>query len=237
MRDMPIHVSSGQVVVPGELVAEGSYEVLGPCVVSGRRYYAKVLSVAVVEKPKRIRLIPLKKSYIPNAGDLVVGKVIDIGPTYWLVDIKSPYTALLLVSEVFPRPAPVQKELSEVFRVGDLIAAKVLSFDFAHDPLLTVKESKLGKITRGLLVEVAPSRVSRIIGKKGQVVNFLSETLGVELVVGRNGRVVVIGKSPEEEALAAYVITRLCEEPYVEDPFEEANKLIKRAKGAGGNEQ
>jgi exosome complex component RRP4 len=227
---MPVYVSSGQVVVPGELVAEGSYEVHGPFVASGKRYYAKVLSVAVVEKTKQVRLIPLKRVYIPSEGDLVVGKVIDVGPTFWLVDINSPYTALLLVSEVFPKPAPQQRELSEIFRVGDLLAAKVLSFDFAHDPLLTVKEPKLGKVARGLLVEVTPARVSRVIGKRGQVADYLSETLGVELIVGRNGRVIVIGKSPDNEALAAYVVTRLCEKPYVEDPLEEAKKLVEVAK-------
>jgi exosome complex component RRP4 len=227
---MPLYVSSGQVVVPGEPVAEGSYEVHGPCVVVGKKFYAKVLSVAIVEKSRQVRLIPLKRTYIPNEGDLVIGKVIDIGPTFWLVDINSPFTALLQVSEVFPRPAPAQRELTEIFRVGDLIAAKVLSFDFAHDPLLTVKESKLGRITKGLLVEVAPARVSRVIGRKGQVANYLSEALGVELIVGRNGRVVVIGKKPDDETLAAYVVTRLCEKLYVEDPFEEAKKLVEATK-------
>jgi len=227
---MRLNVSSGQVVVPGEPIADVSYEVHGPCVASGKEYRAKVLSVVVIEKAKQVRLIPLKRAYIPSEGDLVVGKIIDIGPTFWLVDINSPYTALLLASEALPRLAPQQRELSEVFRVGDLIAAKVLSFDFAHDPLLTVKEPKLGKVARGLLVEVAPARVSRVIGKKGQVADYLSETLGVELIVGRNGRVVVIGKSPDDEALAAYVVTRLCEKPYVEDPFEEAKKLVEVAR-------
>ncbi|MCS7104524.1 MAG: exosome complex RNA-binding protein Rrp4 [Thermofilaceae archaeon] len=225
---MPIHVSGGQVIVPGEFVAEGSCEVMGPHIISGKRYYAKVLSVAVIEKPKRVRLIPLKRRYIPTEGDLVVGKIIDVGPTYWLVDINSPYTAFLQVSEVFPRPAPKERDLSEIFQVGDLVAAKVLSFDFSHDPLLTVKESKLGKIEKGLLVEVASSRVSRVIGKKGQVIDYLRSILNVELIVGRNGRVVVMGSEPEREALAAYVVQRLCAEPYVADPLEEAKKLLSR---------
>ncbi|MEM2592672.1 MAG: hypothetical protein QXI60_08815, partial [Thermofilaceae archaeon] len=132
-----LHVSSGQIVVPGELVAEGSYEVSGPHMVSGKKYYAKVLSVAIVEKPRKIRLIPLKRSYIPSEGDLVVGKVIDVGPTFWLVDINSPYTAILQASEVFPRPSPTARDLTEIFHVGDIIIAKVLLFDFLHDPLLT----------------------------------------------------------------------------------------------------
>lgn len=230
---MPIYVANEQVVVPGELVAEGSYEVVGPRIEVGKRYYAKVLSVALVEKPKRVWLIPLKRSYLPTEGDLVVGKIIDVGPTFWLVDINSPYTALLQLSEV-PRVAAHRRDLSEIFQVGDLIIAKVLLFDYIHDPLLTIKEPKLGKLSRGLLVEVAPARVSRAIGKKGQVVNYLSEVLKVELVVGRNGRIMVVGGEPDREAIAVYVVTRLCEEPYVEDPLEEAKKLVEYVKQQWG---
>lgn len=228
-----LYVTSGQIVVPGELIAEGSFEVSGPHVASGKRYYAKVLSVVVVEKPRKIRLIPLKRSYIPSEGDLVVGKVIDVGPTFWLIDINSPYTAILQASEVFPRPTPAARDLTEIFQVGDVVIAKVLLFDFLHDPLLTVKESKLGKMEKGLLVEVPPSRVSRVIGKKGQVADYLKEALGVELIVGRNGRVVIIGKEPDREAVAAYVVKRLCAEPYVEDPLEEAKKLVSQALAGG----
>lgn len=231
---MPIYVSSGQVVVPGEVVAEGSYEVSGPHFTAGKRYHAKVLSVAVVEKPKKIRLVPIKRSYIPAEGDLVVGKVIDVGPTFWLIDINSPYTAILQVSEVFPRPASTVRDLTELFQVGDLIIAKVLLFDLLHDPLLTVKESRLGKVERGLLVEVPPSRVSRVIGRKGQVVDYLKEVLGVELAVGRNGRIIILGKEPDREAAAAYIIQRLCAEAYVEDPFEEVKKLVSLVLEGGG---
>jgi len=228
---VPIYVKKGQVVTPGEVVAEGSYEVSGPHSATGKRYYAKVLSVVVVEKPGRIRLVPIKRRYIQAEGDLVIGKIIDVGPTFWLVDINSPYTAILQVSEVFPRPAPAVRDLTEVFRLGDLIAAKVLSFDFAHDPLLTVKESKLGKVERGLLVEVLPTRVSRVIGRKGQVADFLRETFDVELLIGRNGRIVIMGKNADQEAAAAYVIQRLCAQPYVEDPLEEVKKLVQQVSG------
>ncbi|RLF06851.1 MAG: RNA-binding protein [Thermoprotei archaeon] len=232
---MPIRVSNGQIVVPGELVAEGRCEVLGPHFSSGRRHYAKVLSVAVVEKPRRVRLIPLKRSYVPVEGDIVIGKVVDIGPTSWVIDINSPYMALLQVSEVFPRPTTLQRDLSKILKVGDVVIAKVLSFDFAHDPLLTIKESKLGKVSKGLLVEIPPSRVSRIIGRKGQVVNYLRDVLDVELVVGRNGRVLVVGEDSEREAVAAYVIKRLCEEAYVPDPLATAKQLVEEALSSRGD--
>ncbi|MEM1508707.1 MAG: exosome complex RNA-binding protein Rrp4 [Thermofilaceae archaeon] len=233
---MPIHISDGQIIIPGELIAEGSYEISGPHFSRGKKFYSKVLSVTVIEKPKKIRLIPIKRCYIPSEGDLIIGKVIDVGPTYWLVDINSPYTAILQVSEIFPRPTSHQKDLSSIFRVGDLLAAKVLLFDFTHDPLLTMKESRLGRVEKGLLVEVSPARVSRVIGKRGQVVNYLKEAFNVEITVGRNGRIIVIGEEADLEASAAYVIKRLCEEHYVADPLEEVKKLANLVLGSKGVE-
>jgi len=82
-----------------------------------------------------------------------------------------------------------------------------------------------------LLVEVLPTRVSRVIGKKGQVADFLRETFDVELLIGRNGRIIIMGKNADQEVAAAYVIQRLCAQPYVEDPLEEVKKLVQQVSG------
>lgn len=230
---MRIHVSAGEVVIPGELVAEGKGEVTGPYFALGRRIYAKTLCIAMPDR-NSIRLIPIKRTYIPVEGDIVIGKVIDVNPTSWLVDINAPYTAILAASEVFPKPATMHRDLSEILRVGDLIIAKVLSFDFTHDPLLTIKETKLGKITKGSLVEIPPSRVSRVIGRRGEVVNMLRKEFSVEIVVGRNGRVLIVGENADVEGMAAYVIKRLSEEPFIEDPAQRAAQLLAEAKIAAG---
>ena len=230
---MKIYVSSGDVVTPGELVAEGKCEVVGPYFRLDKKLFAKMLSIAITSK-NSIRLIPLKRTYIPIEGDIVIGKVIDVNPMSWLVDINSPYNAILQVSEVFPKPTTVRRDLSEILKVGDLLIAKILSFDLIHDPLLTIKESKLGKVTKGSLVEILPSRVSRIIGRKGKVVNMIRKTFSAEIVVGRNGRILVVGKDSDTEGMVAYIIKKISEESFIEDPVAYTKQLLDQVKASIG---
>ncbi len=209
---MPVYAKNRQIVVPGELIAETNrYEVEGKIYRKNKKIYSKVLGVVFIDEENRnIRVLPLKGKYIPNEGDIVIGKVIEVGLTNWTVDINSPYLAVLQVTEVFSKPTQISRtELSKILDVGDIIIAKVISFDYTRDPLLTIKESRLGKVSRGIIVEIPPSKVPRIIGKKGSMVNMLKNMLDVEIVIGKNGRVVVIGKDPAKEEIAVLAIKKI----------------------------
>ncbi|OYT32276.1 MAG: RNA-binding protein [Thermofilum sp. ex4484_79] len=211
---MPIYVRHKQVVVPGEILAEGKYNLEGGYYAIGKRYYSRVLGLTEVEKDK-IKVIPLKGRYIPKENDIVIGKIIDVGMTNWTVDINSPYTAILQVTEVFSKPTSISRSsLSSILNVGDIIIAKVIAFDFTRDPLLTIKESKLGKISKGMVIEITPSKVPRVIGKRGSMINLIKEMLKVNVIVGKNGRILVIGSKPEHEALAVMVIKKIEKEAH-----------------------
>ncbi len=214
---MPIFVKNRQIVVPGELIADtNKYRVEGKIYSFNKKFYSKVLGVTFVDDEKKtIRVLPLKGKYIPSVGDIVVGKVIEVGLTNWTVDINSPYPAILQVTEVFSKPTQISRtELAKILDIGDVIIAKVISFDFARDPLLTIKESKLGKISKGKIVEISPSKVPRIIGKKGSMINMIKSMLDVDIIVGKNGRVVVIGKDPLREEIAVLAIKKIEKEAH-----------------------
>ena len=99
---------------------------------------------------KKVNVVALRAFYVPKMGDIMIGTVVEVGFNGWTVDIKAPYTALLRASDVLSRPfKPQNDELSAVLTAGDLIVAKIASYDRAHDPQLTVGEPGLGKITRG----------------------------------------------------------------------------------------
>ncbi len=216
---MPIYVRPKDITVPGELLAEGQYTVEGAAYILNKKVIAKSIGIVEISKEKGrkiIKVIPLKKKYIPQAGDKVVGKILDVGVTNWTVDINSPYTAILQATEVLPRPTDAAKiDLSEYLDVGDVIVAKVLAFDFARDPLLTVKEKGLGKVTRGSLVEIDPAKVARVIGRKGSMVKLFKDMLGVELIVGQNGRIIVISDDKDKELLAVLAIKKIEREAHV----------------------
>ena len=196
------------------MIAEGKYKIEGAYYAIGKKYYSRVLGLTEVDN-ERVKVIPLKGKYIPRENDLVIGKIIDVGMTNWSVDINSPYTGVLQVTEVFSKPTSISRSsLSNILNVGDVILAKVIAFDFTRDPLLTIKEAKLGKVSKGTVVEITPSKVPRVIGKKGSMVNMLREVLKVNIIVGKNGRILVIGSKPEYEALAVMVIKKIEKEAH-----------------------
>jgi len=228
---MPIYVKSKDITVPGELLAEGQYAAEGAVYVVGKKLYAKALGVVEIEREKRrrkIRVVPLKKKYIPHVGDRVVDKIIDVCVTNWTDDINSPYTAVLQASEVLPRPTDAARiDLSSYLKVGDLIVAKVIAFDFSRDPLLTVKEKGLGKVTRGTLVEIDPAKVARVIGRRGSMIKMLTDTLGAEIIVGQNGRIIVVAEDRDIESIALLAIKKIEREAHVSGLTDRIRSFIK----------
>ena len=223
---MPIYVSNRQIIVPGEVIAEGNYNIDGDFYIYQRKFFSKIIGLVEVEG-NNIKIIPLKGKYIPNIGDVVIGKVIDIGMTNWTIDINSPYQAILQVTEVFSKPTSVSRSaLSEILNVGDLVVAKVIAFDFSRDPLLTIKEARLGKVTKGTLVEITPTRVPRVIGKKGSMIKMLKEILKVEIIVGKNGRILIISDDPERSSLAVLAIKKIEREAHISGLTDRVRNFI-----------
>ena len=142
---MPTFFEKKQLVTPGELLAEGDYLPGENTYVEADKIYASRIGL-VDSDNKKVNVVALRAFYVPKMGDIVIGTVIEVGFNGWTVDIKAPYTALLRASDVLSRPfKPQNDELSQVLTAGDLIVAKIASYDRAHDPQLTVGEPGLGK--------------------------------------------------------------------------------------------
>ena len=201
------------VLLPGDKIPsiKGT---LGPGVTrreDGKNVSVFVGQLLVQEKGKQrvIQVAPLKTAYIPVPGDIVVGKIIEVGVTSWSVDINSPYAAILPLSEVFSKPTEITRiNLSKSLKVGDVIIAKVVAFDLTRDPVLTIKESKLGKVPRGTYLELTPLEAYvfyRRIGEE-KFVETVKQKYGCELFVGKNFRIILIGESLEAERNAMHEI-------------------------------
>jgi exosome complex component RRP4 len=161
----------------------------------------------------------------------VIGTVLEVGFNGWTVDIKSPYTALLRASDVLSRPfKPQNDELSAVLNAGDLIVAKIASYDRAHDPQLTVGEPGLGKITRGQILHVTPTKIPRIIGRKGSMISMIKQETDCQIILGLNGVVLVTGKTLEDEELAITVIKKIEDESHTSGLTDRITQLLKESK-------
>jgi len=228
---MPTFFESKQLVTPGDLIAEGDYLAGENTYRDGEKIFAARIGMVEYDN-KRVNVVALKAFYVPKVGDIVIGTVTEVGFNGWNVDINAPYVALLRASDVLSRPfRPQQDELSQVLGEGDLIVAKIVSYDRSHDPQLTVGEPGLGKITRGQIIKVTPTKIPRVIGRKGSMISMIKEQSGCQIILGVNGIILVTGKKPEEEQMAVTAIRKIEEESHTSGLTDRITKMLKEMKG------
>jgi exosome complex component RRP4 len=188
-------VENKDLVIPGQILADDEYY-------SGRGTFkenGKVCSSLlgrVSLRNKKIRVIPLKSKYVPKKGDVVIGKIKDVRFSMWDVDINSPYSGILPAFEVFGRE---KKELNKVYDVGDVLFLRVVEVDEIKKAKLGLKGRGMGKFKGGIIVDIAPTKVPRLIGKKGSMINMIKDKTKCKIVVGQNGLVWVKGNEDMEQ--------------------------------------
>ena len=155
-----------------------------------------------------INIVPLRGRYDPIEGDFVIGIVIEAMSSSWLVDINAPSPALLHVNEV---PWDVEfGDTEKYLNHGDSIMAKVLQVDEAKKLQVTLKDRNLYKIRGGHVIDVEPSKVPRVIGKKGSMISILKKYTRCRIFVGQNGRVWIDG--PEDGIEKVLKVIRMIEQ-------------------------
>ncbi len=228
-----LYVNNRQVVVPGDIVAVGDVVIETPGYLQkldNGRVMVTVTGLIDIEESEntaRLRVIPLKGRYIPKEGDVVIGIVTDVGLTAWFLDIRAPFPGVLNASDYLGRPFnPASENLRKYLDVGDVVIAKIAQFDRTRDPILTVQEKDLGKVVEGSLIEIEPSRVPRVIGKKRSMINMLTEETECSIVVGNNGRILLRCPNPEIEAIAVLAIKKIEEEAHTTGLTERVREFI-----------
>jgi len=227
---MPILLEKRQLVTPGDLIAEGEYIAGENTFIEKGKIYAARVGIVEYET-KKIDVVALKAFYVPRTGDIVIGTITEVGFNGWTVDINSPYIALLRASDVLSRPFKPQKDdLPQVLDAGDLIVAKVVSYDRTHDPQLTVAEPGLGKITRGQILKITPTKIPRVIGRKGSMISMIKQETGCNIILGLNGVILITGKTVEDEQLAMRAILKIEQESHTSGLTDRITQMLKEEK-------
>lgn len=179
------------IVIPGQLLGDAKKQKAGSgTFVENGNIYSGILGVLNKNKDY-INITPLKGRYDPNQNDFVIGIVEEAMQSAWLVDINAAYPALLHVNEV---PWDVDfGETEKYLNHGDVVMAKVLSVDQEKKLQVTLKDRNLYKVKGGNIINVEPSKVPRIIGKKGSMISLLKKYTNCRIFVGQNGRVWIDG--------------------------------------------
>jgi exosome complex component RRP4 len=178
-------------VIPGDVITTGPYRPDQNVTLDGNRIIATVIGISEISEDT-VRVIPLTGMYIPKSSDLVIGKVVSHTSLSWEVDINSCYVGILPAADVFGRDFSAHAdELSTKLAKGDLIAARIVNFDRTRDPLITIADRELGKIESGTLIKISPSKVPRLIGKRGSMIQTIEMATNAVITIGQNGLIVV----------------------------------------------
>ena len=169
-------------VIPGDVIARGNHRYGSYIEKRGDEYIALRVGLAEVGR-EGVKLNPLTGPYLPRAEDDVIGKV---------VDINSCFDGFLPASFVFGREfSPSTHDLSSKFKVGDTIGARIESYERSRDPQLSIRGHGYGKIDSGEIVKISPTKVPRVLGKRGALCKFIMEKTGWDVRVVQIGVVVV----------------------------------------------
>jgi exosome complex component RRP4 len=178
-------------VIPGSVITSGPYRPEQNVIMEGKNIVSTMVGISEIFDGT-VRVIPLTGKYYPKINDLVVGKVLTNTSLSWELDLGSSYVGVLPASDVFGRNFSAHADdLFSKLRPGDLVVARIANFDRTRDPLLTVSDSDLGKIDSGELVEISPSKVPRLIGKRGSMIQAIETATDSIITIGQNGRVVI----------------------------------------------
>ncbi len=216
-----------KIVIPGEVIMSGdSYlpgegtEKVGDDIIAMRYGLGE-------EASKLVRVIPLSGVYHPRRGNVVIGKVENITFNGWLIDIGSPENSFLSLAEY---PKFVRKdEIEDIMRIGDMVVAKIKDVNRkAVD--LTMKLRGLGRIDEGMIMQVNPNKVPRIIGKEGSMISLIKDETGCMVTVGQNGLVWIKGNDVESELFAKRAINFVAEKSFISGLTEELKKWFDREK-------
>ncbi len=157
-------------------------------------------------------LIPYKSVYTPRRDDYVIGVVIGYAANGWIVDIGASTKAFLSAQELIrwegdaQRFDPKKYELSEHFKIGDLVGAVIIDINAQSHPILSLPSEKqginkkhLGKLNGYFIIKVHTTKIPRIIGRKGSMIKMIKENMRGDVIVGQNG--VILYKGNYEDFL------------------------------------
>ncbi len=193
-----------KLVLPGD---ELGYGIAGSgTYIDQGKIVSKVIGLAE-KRNDHYFVIPLNGVYNPKRGDGVIGIVREIGFSKWVVDINSPYMAVLPLSEGVSEFVDLTKtDLTKYYDFNDIIFAKVQTVTKSRLVQLTMKDRRCRKLYGGRLIRITPTKVPRVIGKGGSMVELIKNKTRCQIVVGQNGLVWIKG---EYRHLAAEAVKKI----------------------------
>jgi len=226
-------------VVPGDQLPVTAAKIDHETILrENEQYYSTVVGL-FEQRQNRANVVRLFGPYTPKVGDVVVGIIIDEVLLGWKVDINAARPALLPFTNV-----PSRSKLS----IGDVIVAEVADYGVSRGVVLNMREKRartgrrktrrrqtkktrtkgrrLGRVTRGFLVAIQPSKLPRLIGRGGSMISAIKRGLNCDIIVGENGYLVLRTESLRKRQIFERIIRIIEAQAHTTGLTERVIKLL-----------
>ena len=219
--------SKKRYVLPGDFITTAPLRLDDNVVLEGKRIISTTIGLSDVSADS-VRVISLNGIYTPKIDDLVIGTIQHISGNSWFADINSYYQGMLLGQDVFGRGSyPTTSEMKERLDKGDIIYARIANSDRQREPLISIADKNLGKIDSGELTKISPTKIPRLIGKRGSMIQTIEESTNASITVGQNGLVVVSCNETNGLLKALAAIRMVDEQAHIVDLTDKVKKMLK----------
>jgi len=202
-------MKSREIVLPGEELEGRKGRKLGSGVYTeGEKVFSKVLGMPRIDE-NEISVTALSGTYTPKVGDKVVGVIDATEISGWSVDINSPYMAFLPISEAVDEFVDRDRtDLSRYFDIGDIIFCRISKVTKNMVVQVSMDDYLAKKLINGTIIKVTPTKIPRIIGKAGSMINLIKDKTGCDLTSGQNGVVWIRGEEKSKAIEAVLTIEK-----------------------------
>ncbi|XP_043719347.1 exosome complex component RRP4 homolog [Telopea speciosissima] len=155
----------------------------------------------IVERVNKLVYVrALRARYKPEVGDVIVGRVTEVAPKRWRLEINFSQDAVLMLSSM-NLPDGIQRQrtavdeltMPSIFEENDVVCAEVHGFQHDGSLHLQARSQKYGKLERGQLLMVPPYLVKRrkqhflsLVNRHKWYFHYL-EKISIDLILGCNG--------------------------------------------------
>ena len=224
-------IKDKDIVVPGETLAQGMDYLPGRGTHrDGENIIASHVGLVNISG-RAIKLVPMAGRYIPKKGDTVIAKITDILMTGWRIDINCAYSAIMSMKDATSEFIARGSDLSRYHKIGDYLMASVTNVTSQNLIDISLKGPGLRKLYPGRIINISPSKVPRVIGKKGSMVSMIKLATNTRVMVGQNGLVWLSGEDPKLEIVAVNTIKKIEREAHLQGLTEKIKEFLEKETG------
>ena len=178
-----------QYMGPGDCVTRETDVLRGHGTYNRAGQLTATLSGTVQRINKLIKVQPPKARYVGEVGDIVVGRILEVLPRRWKVDINATSAATLRLDNVQlqnneqrKRTADDELRMRSYLRESDLVSAEIQEYKQDRSIMLQCR-TRNGKLEAGSLVSVPSHLIKRLKH------HYHLLPCGVSIILGCNGNV------------------------------------------------